>query len=386
MSQQRILIIRSIAELLDHAAAWDDLWNRSATTIPTVQATAIAQWLAQFGEGYRFLAVAVEEAGVFVAGLPLITKHRGGLVSVGEMPFNAWTPAGELLLDEELSTEETWALLINALNNVDCSWLWLDACVIDSARWMQFLLACEKAGFACDVQERFRIARTDLTGDWEAYRKTWSRNHRRNVTRHRRQLEADYGQVRLRLEAPTNPQQLAALLRHGFEIEDRSWKGAAGTSILRSPGMWAYYLRQAELLAARDQLLLAFLEVDQQPIAFQYGWSAKGVYHPFKIGYDERYHAYGPGQLLIHDLLEHFFHTRSQRTFDFIGPLSAASSKWQTSRYTIGRIVVAPRQMFGQAMIYAYRHLWPTLKRWRIGSKNEACWAATEACEEHINA
>ncbi|HTN76831.1 MAG TPA: hypothetical protein VL096_16345, partial [Pirellulaceae bacterium] len=40
-------------------------------------------------------------------------------------------------------------------------------------------------------------------------------------------------------------------------------------------------------------------------------------------------------------------------------------SKWQTSQYAVGRMLIAPRRLLSQSLLYAYKHVWPALRRWR---------------------
>jgi hypothetical protein len=58
-------------------------------------------------------------------------------------------------------------------------------------------------------------------------------------------------------------------IRIGFEVEDRGWKGAGGTSTLREPGALAFFVEQAKLLSASGHLLLAYLDLDDTTIAFE---------------------------------------------------------------------------------------------------------------------
>ena len=153
-------------------------------------------------------------------------------------------------------------------------------------------------------------------------------------------------------------------MRRGFEVEDRSWKGQAGTSVLRSPPVFDFFLRQAELLAAYDQLELAFLESAGRLIAFEYCWNAKGVCHMIKTGYDPDYAAYAPGQLLRHCVLKRMHGGPDRRAYDFMGPITDAFSRWRPSTYTVGRAAIAPR-LIGRTLLGAYKHGWPLVRRLR---------------------
>lgn len=368
----RLLHLRSFEALQAHAAAWDDLWRRSDVTIPTVQAALLTQWMRHFGRGKSFHALAIEHDGQLVAALPLCEQRLGGCLAAGGLTGNAWTPAADLLVDPTTEREAVFDHLARALNRLPWPLLWLDNAIIDAPRWQGFIVACERAGLGLEVQERFRISRVEINGSWEDYRAKWSKNHRANMGRYLRKLSADHGVVSLRVERPDTSTKIAALLRRGFEIEDRSWKGVAKSAVLRTPGMFEFFTRQAEALTAREQLEVAFLDVDARPIAFHYAWRAKGVYHPFKCGYDESFAAYSPGQLLIHEVLRRFFETGSTAGFDCVGPANDFTRKWQTSEYAVGRVVIAPRRLLGQAVLYAYQHVWPTLRAWRQEPRGKA--------------
>jgi len=113
--------------------------------------------------------------------------------------------------------------------------------------------------------------------------------------------------------------------------------------VLQTPGMFEYFLSMAHQLNEWGQFSLAFLELDGRPIAFEYGWFAKGVYHSLKVGYDEQYAQYSPGQLLVAHILEHFHRNHSCHRFDCLGPLTDSMSKWTDRTYVLSRLTLAPR-------------------------------------------
>jgi hypothetical protein len=136
------------------------------------------------------------------------------------------------------------------------------------------------------------------------------------------------------------------------------------TAVLRSPGMFTFYVDQARQLARWGQLELAFLTHNGRDIAFEYGFTAKGVYHSFKVGYDQAYAAYSPGQLLTGRLLEHFHADPARLAYDCLGPLNDAVARWQPATYEISRLAIAPR-LVGRMLIRAYQWAGPPLRQLR---------------------
>ena len=151
-------------------------------------------------------------------------------------------------------------------------------------------------------------------------------------------------------------------MQRAFELEDRGWKGRAGTSALRTPGAADFLLRQARCLAADDRLWLAFLRCGERDIAFCYGVLAKGVLHSFKIGYDDDFAAHSPGHLLQFHLLQAIHADPAVQAIDYIGEMSEYHESWRPESYPFARLAFAPRGKFiGQAALWSYQ-FWRKLR------------------------
>jgi CelD/BcsL family acetyltransferase involved in cellulose biosynthesis len=385
MSAPRIIHFRSLEELRAAASAWDDLWQRCATTFPTLRAELIAQWIEHFAPKAKFMAVAVEENGRLTAALPLLRRKIARVFRGGTLPCNEWSSSGDLLMDSEMEersgchahacrghegiaappahphdqrghgTERTIDALLAAFQELPISLLWLDEILPESNRWIALLHELKQRKLKTVVRPRWQAGRVEIGGDWRAYQATWSRKHRQNMARSIRQL-SQFGTLELRLLSDFAPGEAVRWLRRGWEIEDLGWKGEAGTSVLKTPGIEAFFTAQAGLLAREKQLDLAFLETAGRPIAFIYGQTAKGVFHSAKIGYDPTYADYSPGQLLRYFLLERFHHESGRKALDFLGPLTDSHAAWQPKIYTVGRLASSLGQTVGEVAISAYQH------------------------------
>ncbi|MGB6045688.1 MAG: GNAT family N-acetyltransferase [Pirellulales bacterium] len=350
----KVITIRSADQLREHANAWDELWWSSCVSAPAARAELIAQWLDTFlgKEDVRILAVELD--GRLVAALPLLLGNKKGLFGVGTLPRSDWTGCGDLLLRPDVDAQLALVPLVAELQNLDCSLLWLDGVSVEAGYWQTFCRFLREAGLntLCDV--RYEVGIVGMHHDWEAYRKTWSRMHRRNMKRHARQLQQQ-GDLQLRVYSELADDDVAPLIERGFAVEDRSWKGRAGSSVLSSGVNLDYVKRQSMQLNAWKQLELVFLELDGKPIAFEWGWTAKGVYHATKVGYDESYAKWGPGQVLRYLMYEQFFADDIHTSIDFIGDLTPATGKWCTRTYPVGRIVVGKPTVSGRALMLGYR-------------------------------
>ncbi len=374
----RVVRLESIAELRGAAAQWDDLWQRSPITLPATRAQTAAQWIERFAPGSPLCVLAVEDQGQWVGVLPLVERRLAGTVRTAMLPNNGWATSGALLVDPGADGACMLDCLAQAVRTLAWPLLWLEEVPLESPDWQSLARSLRAVG--CSVHEHpcYEVGRLAIDHDWQCCRRGWSRRHRQHMAAAARRL-ARQGGVELKVLTQLDPHEVEPHLRRGFELEDRSWKGPAGTSVLSAKGMFAFFLRQARHLAAWGQLELSFLCCGARAVAFAYGQRAKRVYHSCKVGYDPGFADCSPGQLLRYYMLERFHSLAEYHTLDFQGPLSEAHAHWRPETYTVGRLAVGLPGLRGQAVVAAYRHVWPWLRRLRTGAgRRGRAAAATE--------
>lgn len=364
MNHLELCYIRSVDELRGAAPAWNALWQRSDVNMPLARAEFVSHWLAQFGGGDEFQALVVKRGAAFLAALPLSGPSANNLRRCGGLPANQWSLCGDFLLDGGSDESAICELLAEGLNDMPWPMVCLAPVGYESRRWQSLLAAASKRGLATLTIDSDCVGQVNVSGLWDDYRASWSANHRRHLQKSRRRAERA-GELSLEVYTDLPVHQVETFMRRGCEIEDRSWKGAAGTSILRAPGMFGWYVEQARRLAENGHLQLTFLNHCGQPIAFEYGCRAKETYFSPKVGYDPAYARFSPGQLLRAMLLERWFASRDVGQIDFCGPLSDATAKWATDQYRVGKVWIAPRRLLSRTALAGYMALRPTWRRLR---------------------
>jgi CelD/BcsL family acetyltransferase involved in cellulose biosynthesis len=248
--------------------------------------------------------------------------------------------------------------------------LWFDAVPLKAWRWQQLLAALNAAGHQHLQRERFRMGTvkivSDAERDWAAYEAAWSGNHRRHMRKALRRA-GEAGGVQLDIRRPGNPDEIESLLREGFEVEHRSWKGEHRSSVLSSQVQWDFFLREATQLAESGELELAFLRHAGRAIAFEYGWFSQGIYYTPKVGFDSEFAHLSPGQLLRYLLLKRAFERPEYRAVDFLGPLSEATCKWSTHSYPISKLAIETGNVYGRGLLSLYRNIAGLLRKLRRG-------------------
>jgi CelD/BcsL family acetyltransferase involved in cellulose biosynthesis len=356
-----VLRLESVDALRRCAEEWDDLWLRSSETRPTARAESLASWMATFQPSSAFHAIILCQQSKFLAALPLNTERKGTLINSLNLPGNEWSPAGTLLMDTKCDGQALADRLVAELGKLPTGLLWFENVPADDTAWQHLLAAADRAGLETDVHFRWSTGWIDVSPDGAFPVDGCSRNFRQKIRKSHKRLLAD-GVAQLRVERPTDRADVLRLLDAGWKIEHSGWKGQAGSSVASHREIRSFFDDQACQMADWGQLALAFLDLDGQPIAFEYAWWAKQVHHAMKIAYDERFGKYRPGQLLMYLLLDRFQKTGECNSMDLIGPISEATSHWRPRERRTARVLMAPRGLLNRAVVKTSRHLLPQVR------------------------
>ena len=359
MAALALSYVSSLSELAQYHDSWNDLWQRSATYLPTCRAEVIDLWVRHFAADQRFSAILVTKDGQLAAALPLVHYQKAG-VAFASLPVNCWANAGDLLIDEHLDPAPIIDKLVAGLAYLPVSVLTFDEVPVDTARWQAFQSGLQRAGKEQAFLRENRVGIVDVGSDWPEYLARWKSKPRRSLKRLERRLR-EAGDIQLRRYGE-DTDQLPELMSVAFELENRSWKGDAGSSVLATPGM-ADYLLQEAAIASRDGFLdLWLLHVDEVPIAFGYCHRSKGVCVYHKTGYDPGYRQFAPGKLLKRFQFEQLHHDPDVRLVDLLGTFSASKAEWATRTYRNGRIVAAIGGTFSNVLVRSFLQARPLVR------------------------
>jgi CelD/BcsL family acetyltransferase involved in cellulose biosynthesis len=171
---------------------------------------------------------------------------------------------------------------------------------------------------------------------------------RANLRRARRQLE-EQGTLTLRHVEDFDQDALDKF----YALEASGWKGQQGTAIICNQNTKLFYDEIARAAAGNGYLSLDFLELNGRPMAAHYALNVRGRYFLAKAGYDERFHRYSPGQLLVNEILNET-ELRGLRELDFVGPATWDEGRWAASRRNHLHIFIFRKSFYG-AMLHSIR-------------------------------
>lgn len=299
----------------ERAYAWDALLAGDAD-MPFARHAWIRIWHECFAPAAP-LTVFRARVGTSTRGYAPFIKTRAQLAGLGcsvwEFPANSHTPRVE------------WALGRKPAGAVAGLWGALRATPEwDVLRWQNV-----RADSAL-VHTLLPLARADgfLTMRWDVFQSPYITLHpgldpesllgaktRANLRRRRKKLSAT-GAISLR--CVRGGPALTEALSDAFRIEASGWKGEGGTAVQCDAATTRFYRLLAQHEAGRGGLALYFLDLDGEPIAFQYGLRHRDRYYLLKPGYLAGYAPYSPGQLLMAEVLRDLAQ-QDVREFDFLG-------------------------------------------------------------------
>lgn len=354
MSSLQVHVLQSLDECRPWSSRWNELWQRSTTKLPTARWELLEEWLRFFAPESAVRTIAVEEGGEAVAILPLVERPWLRWMATGGLARNDWLSTGTFLLDPNTDVVRVAKLVAETLRKQRWAvYRWPLLPNNDSA-WQLLGNAIQGTHTSVICRHVYDVNWIDIHGDWQTYSAAFTKNHRKQLARAGRRME-EQGGYRLARYSPLSFAEAQPLLASAFAIEDSGWKGKAGSSVLKTPGMADFLYRVAGHLAARSELEIAFLELNGERIAFEYLWNSKGTLFSYKVGYDERYDALGPGQILMQELLKELFDTGRCERYDCFGPVSMASSRWTDKQYSVNHWTVGAGKPLSPLLIAGYK-------------------------------
>jgi len=183
---------------------------------------------------------------------------------------------------------------------------------------------------------------------------------RQNLRRRRRRL-AEQGEVNYVLLDGKDAKRLDCALADFFVIEASGWKGRRGTSIAQRPELVGFYAQMARDAARRGALALGFLELGGRRIAAHLSLVHAGRHYLLKLGYDESFHEFSPGQQLTSEMIRDSCQ-RGLAEFDFLGPCMDWKLDWEPALRTHTWLTIFRPTRVGRLVHEARYTAWPVAR------------------------
>lgn len=153
----------------------------------------------------------------------------------------------------------------------------------------------------------------DLNGTFDEFLQNLSRGTRKSLKRQWRRVHQNSSPV-ASVDKVETEEQVDAFLSAVDHVDSNTWQ--AKTFDLGSRCTPAER-RRFKILARSGLLRSYLLRFDSTPVAFEVGFQYRSDYLSHETGYDQRFKAYGPGVILLLEVLRDLFSDREVLQFDF---------------------------------------------------------------------
>lgn len=333
--------ITSTPDFEDLQEPWTKLSAPEKANIQTAFLTWewLYSWWRVYQAGHQLWLLTAWESGVLVGILPLmrVSAKKYGL------RFRSLVPLGSpqcdisgILIDHSLSVSENileifrdylvinqdqWDLLeFNQYSPTDPATLRMQALLQESGYFLR--------------QKDYKHYYVRMETEWDAYFKSLSRKFRKNLRRANR-LAKETGSVTFTHLSGKNATWQA------FQDIISINKHAHFPLIYNSQKEQAFHKELLSVATGKHHLELFLLSIDDQPLAYEYGFSYAGRYEEWRIGYDTRFDPIiSIGKLLSNWIMENIFKSNIKE-IDFLRGEEAYKLEWKPEirRYTKIRVI-----------------------------------------------
>jgi CelD/BcsL family acetyltransferase involved in cellulose biosynthesis len=333
-----VRVVTSLDQLGEHADAWDRLATASADRLPMLSHAWVSSFLEhRTVDGSPWQCFLAYEDAELVGVLPLLGGGAGVLPRM-RGPADSHTASAYPLLAADAAPSTLVALV--------------DAASAPSPRlrmrWYRVRETSPVLASLPAVERRRRVlsplsSRGSLVptaGSGQDFETTLGSNFRRNLRKAAKRVAREHT-VTFDFVGGEQAQDPTYLTRF-LHVESSGWKGETGSAIARSPELIALYRTLTRRLAHRGWLEWHTMALDGEPVACHLAVRLGGAVALPKIGYDERFARFGPGNLLFKQLLDRSF---ADPATDEVNCLTDQPwhANWGMPQVNYAEVLVGPR-------------------------------------------
>lgn len=359
-------ILRSQEDWLPLCPVWDEIVDSQSADILGPDVTCTAGWTKALWEIHLQskpleMLVATTEDRVD-AILPFYRASK----SIHSIPCKAligttelYAGRGAFILREP--REDLLDDLLAALSRKVKDWdVFVFTLVEDSASQRLLMDLASRNQYRIEIAESNPSPYIAMQGSWENYANSLQSKFRWQLRKFEKRVQSA-GQLSYRIFEKGPP--LDSFYRSVQEIERQSWKEKARTSITANEIQDRFHARLLQVAGERGWMSGHLLELNGEPIAYQFGLLYNNVFYDLKGSYKDSHRELGPGLMLYRSLIETLF-TRKVALFDFQGVCHEFKMRWTDKTYRRSTYVLYNKTLRAHAARAAAR-LRRLFKRWQ---------------------
>lgn len=308
---------------------WNGLLYRQTPVLLPLTHEWLCAWWQVFGGNRQLHVMCAYEGDTLIAAAPFMVEHtryRGIPVTVQKLMANGHTPFCNLIINPELSAEQTNEVF-RRMTQVDTADMLLLGKVPDDSPIARFVADASSAGKLCHGIDRSLVTPViRINGSWDEFIKARSRKFRKSLNNKLNKFNKEKGFTlrREKIESREHP-----CLQEMVDISTRSWKRQIRNDLGSNVAGREFLLWLADTLGPAGHVHLWIMHRDGVPVAFEYHLDFDGIVYPVRADYNEDYKVYSPGSILEYTALKSLFDEGKIQQY-----YSCADDYWYLNNWT----------------------------------------------------
>jgi hypothetical protein len=322
----------------EYAEEWDKLNERLYQSHPMLDSRFVGALIKYFGKPQTLIAL-----------YPKNAKQKCNFILLQPRKLGLWETflPGQAQISPLLcSTPEALPKLFKTLSSFAWS---LDLLCLDPL--FTFELNFSKKFNRLQHSTTINI---DISGSFDNYWKTRSKNLRKNITRYFNRLSKE--NIPFDFKAYSNKQEITKALHRYGELESNGWKGSEGTAIHSTNIQGQFYAEVLTQFALNQQAEITELYFNDQLVASRMIIHNDQMLIILKTTFDESYSSYAPGRLLLYLVIEREFKFKRTKFIEFYTNANEDQIAWSTGQRQIEHITIY-KSDFSQKLNKALRKI-----------------------------
>ena len=304
--------LHPINDFSNYHKQWDDL-NNNNTNSALLEARFMQALIDNFSTSQEKIALA--KKGKECLAICIIEKLGLGKwqsFQPSQAPIGAWVQqknCNQVLLLKALSDQLDGITLIFGITQQDPD-----------------LIARPTESNHISTLDYIETARVSVTGTFDEYWSKRGKNLRQNLRRQRNRLERE--NVKVELNAITNPNDIHSAVKQYGELESSSWKNDEGTAVNINNRQGKFYVQLLKAYCNTNNGYIYQYKYNEKLVATDLCISRNDTIIILKTTFDEVIKTSSPAMLMRQDIFKRIFSNQSFKVIEFYGKVMDWHTKW----------------------------------------------------------
>jgi CelD/BcsL family acetyltransferase involved in cellulose biosynthesis len=324
--------IRTIEEFKKYKENWDQILEINQNTNPFIEFEWILNWWIYIGKEKIIEIIAVEKNDEYIAFFPFQFTYKWKSTVLEFMGRDEANYMDVIVCDKDRKT--TIAYVLDELIATNPNLIFNLQGLLSSSKTTNILFAYLRnrkypTTVFSSISPYINVESIDLN----AYLKPREKLH--GLDRRERRLRL-LGEVELVTNDPIEMDTV-------FALHDKHWKKKLDTSKFTNQEHKNFYQSLLLVKGRTLEVKVDALLLNNQMIAFSYGFLCRGRYISFSLGHDDDYNMYSPGRILLKELIAES-RNREIKIFDMSDGYEPYKLDWNTGLDTTNRVIFSSKE------------------------------------------